>query len=43
VLARARAIYLGAEEERWGDLLPHVRPRAGRVVGVIERLAAHDG
>ena len=40
VLARARAVYLGDEEERWDDLLPHVRPHADHVVGVIQRLAA---
>jgi Domain of unknown function (DUF4111) len=40
VLARARAIYLGAEEERWDDLLPRVRPYADHVAGAIERLAA---
>ncbi|HXH87113.1 MAG TPA: aminoglycoside adenylyltransferase family protein [Gaiellaceae bacterium] len=37
-LARARAIYLGAEEERWDDLLPQLRPHADRVVAEIERL-----
>jgi predicted nucleotidyltransferase len=39
VLARARAIYLGDEEERWDDLEPHVRPHADRVVAEIRRLA----
>ena len=40
VLARARAIYLGDEEERWDDIKPRVRPHADHVVGEIERLAA---
>jgi predicted nucleotidyltransferase len=35
VLARARAVYLGAEEERWDDLEPRVRPHADYVVGRI--------
>jgi Domain of unknown function (DUF4111) len=39
VLARARAVFLGAEAERWDDLLPRVRPHADHVVGEIERLA----
>lgn len=38
-LARARAVYLGEEEERWDDLRPLVRPYANHVVGEIERLA----
>jgi streptomycin 3"-adenylyltransferase len=42
VLARARAMYLGDHDERWDDLLPHVRSFADRVAGVIERLAARD-
>ena len=40
VLARARASYLGDEDERWDDLGPRVRPHAAYVVGVIEQLAA---
>ena len=40
VLARACAIYLGEEEERWGDIKPHVRPHADYVVATIKRLAA---
>jgi predicted nucleotidyltransferase len=40
VLARARAIYLGDEDERWDDIWPHVRPHADHVVGEIERLIA---
>jgi predicted nucleotidyltransferase len=39
VLARARAVYLGEEEERWDDLGPRVRPHAEYVVTEIERLA----
>jgi len=39
VLARARAIYLGAEEERWEDLRPRVRPHADHVVAEINRLS----
>jgi streptomycin 3"-adenylyltransferase len=39
-LARARAIYLGDEEERWDDLAPRVRPHAGYVVAEIRRLVA---
>jgi len=41
VLARAREIYLGHEEERWDDLRPRVRPYADRVVAEIHRL--HPG
>ena len=40
VLARARAIYLGDEEEHWDDIQPHVRPHADYVVGEINRLVA---
>jgi predicted nucleotidyltransferase len=40
VLARARAIYLGDEEERWQDLEPRIRPHIDCVVAEIERLAA---
>jgi streptomycin 3"-adenylyltransferase len=39
VLARARAIYLGAEEERWSDVQPHVEAHAAHVVREIEQLA----
>jgi hypothetical protein len=35
VLARARAIYLGEEEERWHDLEPRVRAYAEHVVAEI--------
>ena len=38
VLVRARAIYLGVEEERWEDLRPNVRPHADHVVAEINRL-----
>jgi Domain of unknown function (DUF4111)/Nucleotidyltransferase domain len=40
VLARARAIYLGEEDERWDDLRPRVRPYADHVAGEIRRRAA---
>ncbi|MEU7581407.1 aminoglycoside adenylyltransferase family protein [Streptomyces sp. NPDC041068] len=39
VLERARAVYLGDEEERWDDLLPQVKPHARYVVREIQRLA----
>jgi predicted nucleotidyltransferase len=39
VLARARAIYLGDEDERWDDLRPRVRPYADHVAGEIRRHA----
>lgn len=39
VLARARAIYLGDEGERWDDLRPRVRPYAEHVAGEIRRHA----
>ncbi|HWE64699.1 MAG TPA: aminoglycoside adenylyltransferase family protein [Chloroflexota bacterium] len=40
VLARARAIYLGEEDERWEDLTPRIRPCVDSIVGEIKRLAA---
>jgi streptomycin 3"-adenylyltransferase len=40
VLARARAIYLGDEDERWDDLQLRVRPHADYVVSEIGRLVA---
>ena len=40
VLARARAIYLGDEDERWDDLESRVRPHADHVVREIGRLVA---
>jgi streptomycin 3"-adenylyltransferase len=36
-LARARAIYVGDEEERWDDLAAQVRPHADYVVARISR------
>jgi len=40
VLARARAIYLGDEEERWDDVATRVRPYADHVSGEIHKRAA---
>jgi predicted nucleotidyltransferase len=40
VLARARAIYLGEEDERWEDITPRIRPCIDLMVGEINRLAA---
>jgi len=40
VLARARAIYLGEEDERWDDLESRVRLHADHVIREIERLVA---
>ncbi|GAA4043709.1 aminoglycoside adenylyltransferase family protein [Streptomyces shaanxiensis] len=43
VLAHARAVYLGDEEEHWGDdLLPGVRPCADALVDAVKRQAAND-
>lgn len=39
VLARARAIYLGQEPNRWDDLQDHLRPYADYVVAEVGRLA----
>ena len=39
VLARARAIYRGEEEERWDDIREQVRPYADYVVSEIGRTA----
>ncbi|MFE0172158.1 aminoglycoside adenylyltransferase family protein [Streptomyces sp. NPDC059002] len=39
VLARARAVYLGEEEERWDDLLPRVEQHAAYVVKAIGELS----
>ena len=39
VLARARAIYVGDEEERWDDIEPRLRPHTDHVVAAINRLA----
>jgi predicted nucleotidyltransferase len=38
VLARARAIYVGDQEERWVDLSPRVRRHADYVIGEIRSL-----
>ena len=38
VLAHARAVYLGAEEERWDELASRLGPHGEYVVGRIERL-----
>ncbi len=40
VMARARANYLGDQEERWDDLQPRVRPLVDFVVGQIARNGA---
>ena len=40
VLARARAVYLGEEDERWDDLRPRVQPYGDHVAGEIRRLLA---
>jgi len=42
VLARARAIYLGNEDERWADLQARVRPHVEHAVREIERLTASE-
>jgi streptomycin 3"-adenylyltransferase len=39
VLSRARAIYLGDEEERWDGLEPEIRPHADYAVAEIGRLS----
>ncbi|MBI4305740.1 MAG: DUF4111 domain-containing protein [Chloroflexi bacterium] len=41
VLCRARAIYLGEEEERWHDVAAQVRTHAEYVVREIELLVAN--
>jgi streptomycin 3"-adenylyltransferase len=40
VLTRARAIYLGEEDDRWDDLRSSVPPFADHVVAEIDRLRA---
>jgi streptomycin 3"-adenylyltransferase len=40
VLARARAIYLGDEGERWDDLRPRIRPHTDHVVARIHGVVA---
>jgi len=42
VLARARAIYLGDEEERWADLQSRALPHVEHVVREIERLTGSE-
>lgn len=42
VLARARAIYLGDEKERWDDLQARLRPHADFVVHEIERAVSGE-
>jgi streptomycin 3"-adenylyltransferase len=42
VLARARAIYLGDEEEWWDDIEAQVRPYADHVVAEIQQLASSE-
>ncbi len=39
-LARARAVYLGHEEERWEDLAPRIRPLADHVSAATKRRSA---
>jgi predicted nucleotidyltransferase len=39
VLQRARAVYLGSDEDRWDDLESRVRPHADHVLREIRRLA----
>ena len=43
VLERARAIYIGAHEEGWSDLAPHLQPYAQYVCAKIGRLRAVQG
>jgi predicted nucleotidyltransferase len=43
VLARARAIYLGEEAERWDDLVGRIRPYAEYVVDAVSRLRSGNG
>lgn len=40
VLARARAIHLSAESEKWDDLQSQVRPHVDYVVAQIQQLAS---
>ena len=42
VLARARDVYLGLEEDRWGDLAPRVGPHAEHVVGEIQLISGRS-
>jgi streptomycin 3"-adenylyltransferase len=43
VLARARAIYLGEEEERWDDIQEQIRPYADHVASQIDRIVPIRG
>jgi streptomycin 3"-adenylyltransferase len=38
VLSRARAVYLGEDDDRWDDLQARTRPHVNHVLGEIERL-----
>jgi predicted nucleotidyltransferase len=40
VPARARAVYLGEEDEHWDDIQPRIRPCTDYMVGEIKRRAA---
>ena len=42
VLARARAVYLGEEDDDWGDLEARARLHVEHVLRAIEHLAAGD-
>ena len=37
VLARAKSVYLGQDDDRWDDLRPRLQPFADHLVGLIER------
>jgi predicted nucleotidyltransferase len=41
VLARARAVYLGEEDDQWDDLQARLRSHVDHVLGEIERLTHH--
>jgi len=41
VLARARAVYLGEEDDQWADLQARLRPHVDHVLGEIELLTHH--
>ncbi|MFD0899626.1 aminoglycoside adenylyltransferase family protein [Actinomadura sediminis] len=43
VLARARAVYLGEEDERWDDLRSRLRPHAEFVASEIDRMLHAPG
>jgi predicted nucleotidyltransferase len=40
MLSRARAVYLGEEDDHWGDLQHRLRPHVDNVLAEIERLTA---